>query len=214
MTKILPIFLLAVFVFSVSSFSYAADGESDAPKDPAVKALLDKEKILKDKCRGGFGDSMETKMYCREHDTAVSDLKTKGWCWGYPGQVEADKVWHECSDKSKLEQKSPYFLALDAWECPRPGSLVDNHMMDADSGCIAPLRKAPENVVVMDVDRDFAYVCVPVRGIKDIPEGFTSILCNYALVSSITDKAGKPADPVKLKERAGRQTIKAVKDMQ
>jgi hypothetical protein len=213
MTKILPVFLLGLFMFAVSSFSYAADTGGDSPKDPAVRALIDKEALLKQKCNGGFGDSMETKMYCKERDAVVDNLRKKGWCWGYPEQVEADKVWHECSDKSKLEKKSPYFLSLDAWECPRPGSLLDNHMLDVDSGCLPPLRRALENVAVMDVDKDFAYVCVPVRGSKDIPEGFTSILCNYVLVASIVDKGGQNPDPAKLKERASRQTMKAVRDL-
>lgn len=212
MIKILPVFLLVVFLFSVSSFSCAA-GESDSPKDPAIKALLDKEQLLNEKCRGGFGDSLETKKYCKEKERTVSALKNKGWCWGYPGQIEADKVWHEFSDKSKLEKKSPYFLSLDAWECPRPGSLLNNQIMDADSGCIPPSRKTPENIAVMDVDKDFAYVCVPLRTGKDIPEGFTSILCNYVLVSSIIEKNGQHPDPEKLKEHASRQTMKAVKDL-
>lgn len=212
MIKILPVFLLAVLLFTVSPFSYAA-GENDSPKDPAIKALVDKERSLNEKCRGGFGDSMETKMYCKEKDITVSALNKKGWCWGYPEQLEADKVWHACSDKSKLEKKSPYFLSLDAWECPRPGSLIDNHVLDADSGCIAPSRKKLENVVVMDIEKDFAFVCVPLRNSKDIPEGMTSILCNYVLVSSIVDKNGQSLDPQKLKEHAGRQTMKAVKDM-
>jgi hypothetical protein len=212
MTKILTVFLLVVFLFSVSSFSRAAS-ESDSPKDPTINALLDKEKLLKEKCRGGFGDSLETKIYCKEREITASALNKKGWCWGYPGQVEADKVWHECSDKSKLEKKSPYFLSLDAWECPRPGNLIDNRIMDTDSGCISPSRKAPENIVVMDIEKDFAYVCVPLRTSKDIPEGFTSILCNYVLVSSIIDKNGQHPDPQKLKEHASRQTMKAVKDV-
>jgi|GEM_PF-723764 len=212
MTKFFPAFLFVVFLFLVSSLSCVA-AESDSPKDPAIKALLDKEKSLKDKCRGGFGDSMETKMFCKEREATLSDLKIKGWCWGYPGQIEDDKVWHECSDKSKLEQKSPYFLSLDAWECPRPGSLIDNHMIDLDSGCIPPSRKTPENIVVMDIEKGFAFVCAPLRNSKDIPEGFTSILCNYVLVSSITDKNGQIPDPAKLKDRASAQTMKAVKDM-
>ena len=212
MTKILPAFLLVVFLFSVSSFSYAA-GEGNFPGDPVIKALLDKEKTLTEKCRGGAGDSFEIKKYCKEAEATVSALKKKGWCWGYPGQTEADKVWHECSDMSKLEKPSPYFLSLDAWECPRPGSLMDNHMLETESGCIVPLRRTPENVVVMDIEKDLAYVCVPVRAGKDIPEGFTSILCNYVLVSSLIDKNGQHPDPEKLKVHAARQTMKAVKDL-
>ena len=210
MTQTLSAFLLVVFVFSVSSFSYAA-GEGGSPKDSAIMALLDKEKTMSEKCRGGAGDSFEIKKYCKEQEAIVSALKKKGWCWGYPGQIEADQVWHECSDKSKLVEPSPYFLSLDAWECPRPGSLTDNRMLDTESGCIPPSRKAPENIVVMDIEKDVAYVCVPVRTGKDIPEGFTSILCNYVLVSSLIDKKGQHPDPEKLKEHAGRQTMKAVK---
>jgi hypothetical protein len=212
MTKIVSAFLLVVFFLSVSSFSQAAD-ESDSPKDPAIKALLDKEKSLNQKCMRGFGDSYETKRYCKEREMTVSTLKKKGWCWGYPGQVEADKVWHDCKDKSKLEKKSPYFLSLDAWECPGPRSLIDNHMSDSDSGCIPPSRKTPESVIVMDIEKDLAYVCVPLRAGKDIPEGFTSIRCNYVLISSIIDKNSQHPDPEKLKEYAGRQTMKAVKEM-
>jgi hypothetical protein len=212
MTKILPVFVLVIFLFSVSSYSNAAD-DSDSTKDPAIKALLEKEKSLNEKCRGGRGDSFEKKKYCDEREMTVSTLKKKGWCWGYPGQVEADMVWHNCKDKSKLEKKSPYFLSLDAWECPRPGSLIDNHMSDTDSGCISPSRKIPENIAVMDIENDLAYVCIPLRTGKNIPEGFTSILCNYVLVSSIIDKNGQHPDPAKLKDHAGRQTMKTVKDM-
>jgi hypothetical protein len=212
MTKILPVFLLAVFLLSVSSFSYA-ESESDSPKDPIIKALLEREKLLNEKCRSGSGDSYEKKKYCNEREMTVSALKKKGWCWGYPGQVEDEKVWHDCKDKSKLEKKFPYFLSLDAWECPRPGSLIDNHMSDLDSGCIPPSRKTPKNIAVMDIEKDFAYVCAPVRAGKDIPEGFTSILCNYILVSSIIDKNGQHPDPEKLKDQSGKQTMKTVKDM-
>ena len=212
MIKTLSALLFVVFLLSMPSFSYAAD-ERDSPKDPAIKALLDKEKSLNEKCRGEFGDSYETKKYCKEREMTVSALKKKGWCWGYPGQVEADKVWHDCKDKSKLEKKAPYFLSLDAWECPRPGSLIDSRMSDPDSGCIPASRKTPENVVVMDIEKDLAYVCVPLRAGKDIPAGFTSILCNYVFLSSIIDKNGQYPDPEKFKEYASRQTMKTVKDM-
>jgi hypothetical protein len=212
MTKMLSSLFLVVFFLSVPFFLRAAD-VSDSPKDPAIRALLDKEKALNEKCRSEFGDSYEKKKYCHEREITVSALIKKGWCWGYPGQVEAEKVWHDCKDKSKLEKKAPYFLSLDAWECPRPGSLIDNHMADSDSGCLFPSRKTPENVVVMDIEKDLAYVCVPLRAGKDIPAGFTSILCNYVLLSSIIDKSGQHPDPEKLKEYVSRQTMKAVKEM-
>jgi hypothetical protein len=209
-TRILP--ALCLVLFSLASFSYAA-GANTSPKDLSIQSLLAREKVLNEKCQGKLGDSLERKKFCQEREKAASDLKKKGWCWGYLGQIEADKVWHECTDMSKLEKKSPYFIAIDAWECPVPRNLSDDHMYDKDSGCIPPLRKAPENIVVMDIEKEFAYVCKPFRYGKDFIEGFTAVFCNYVLASSLIDKNGQHPDLEKLKEYAGKQTMKAVKEL-
>ncbi|MDR3628734.1 MAG: hypothetical protein P4L42_00190 [Desulfocapsaceae bacterium] len=208
MIKILPALLLILFSSSVVS----AAGDPAAPKDPAIRALIDKQMVLSDKCRGGYGDSAETKRYCQERDKTLSELKTKGWCWGYPGQIETDKVWHLCSEKFKPEKKSPYFLSVDAWKCPAPTSLGGDQVHNTNSGCIPASGKLPENIVVMDIEKEFAYICTPFRYGKEFIEGFTSVVCSYVLVSSIIDKDGHPPDLEKMKAYASKQTIKDVKE--
>jgi hypothetical protein len=90
-------------VHSVGEASSAASGDS-------VQALISKEEVLNDRCRGGSGDDPETNKSCAERDAAVEQLKLAGWCWGTDNQVEADKKWQRCEAPASMSTSSadPY----------------------------------------------------------------------------------------------------------
>jgi len=72
----------------------AAQAQQTVPPD--IAPLLERERWLDGKCRGGSGDDPATADYCAVRDRAVEQLQAKGWCWGPPEQTEALKDWHPC----------------------------------------------------------------------------------------------------------------------
>lgn len=77
----------------------AADTKEPAVKDTPsneVMLLIAEEEKLNDRCRGASGDDKETTKACDERDSVFGEIKARGWCWGYDGQTEADKVWERC----------------------------------------------------------------------------------------------------------------------
>jgi len=57
------------------------------------RALLRQEGALNEKCRDGSGDDPATQRACSARDQAVQTLKARGWHFGTPDQIEADKQW-------------------------------------------------------------------------------------------------------------------------
>ena len=72
----------------------AAQAQQTIPPD--IAPLLERERWLDGKCRGGSGDDPATADYCAVRDRAVEQLQAKGWCWGPPEQIEALKDWRPC----------------------------------------------------------------------------------------------------------------------
>jgi hypothetical protein len=72
----------------------AAQAQQAVPPD--IAPLLERERWLNGKCRGGSGDDPATADYCAVRDRAVEQLQAKGWCWGPPEQIEALKQWRPC----------------------------------------------------------------------------------------------------------------------
>jgi hypothetical protein len=71
-----------------------------APQEQAggeVSGLIQKEIEFNNLCRDGPGDNPRTKTYCDDRDKLVEQLKSKGWCYGTPAQIDADKEWQQCS---------------------------------------------------------------------------------------------------------------------
>ena len=85
-------FMVALFLFAMGiSFGSIAD-----PLPPDVKALLDKEAGLNDRCRGGSSDDPQTQKYCDQRDEAFNQLKLKGWCYGPDEAPGYQKSWRQC----------------------------------------------------------------------------------------------------------------------
>jgi hypothetical protein len=87
--------IVGLFALSpVASFAVLTARAQSAP--PEIAPLLERERWLNDKCRGGSGDDPATADYCAVRDRADEELKALGWCWGAPEQIEALKEWHPC----------------------------------------------------------------------------------------------------------------------
>lgn len=78
----------------VTSFAVLTARAQSAPPD--IVPLLERERWLNDRCRGGSADDPATADYCAVRDRADEELKALGWCWGPPEQIEALKEWHPC----------------------------------------------------------------------------------------------------------------------
>jgi hypothetical protein len=76
----------------------AAQAQQTVPPD--IAPLLERERWLDGKCRGGSGDDPATADYCAVRDRAAEQLQAKGWCWGPPEQIEALKEWRPCKAAS------------------------------------------------------------------------------------------------------------------
>jgi hypothetical protein len=84
--------------------------------DAVVKALLGREDYLNDKCRGGSGDNPDTFKFCDERDKVVSELESKGWCYGPVDAFEYQKTWRKCGagDSLVVAEKANPVSASDA----------------------------------------------------------------------------------------------------
>ena len=70
-------------------------------KPPAnVSALVKAETRLNERCRGGSGDDPATMKACDEREKYVRKLKSLGWCYGRPDQIDADRTWQKCVHSS------------------------------------------------------------------------------------------------------------------
>jgi hypothetical protein len=83
--------LVAPLVFWQAATASAA---TQPPKD--VAQLISSERKLNDKCRGDSGDDPATQKACDQRDALDKKLKSRGWCYGRPDQIEADKTWQPC----------------------------------------------------------------------------------------------------------------------
>lgn len=67
---------------------------SNAPPD--IRLLIEQERLLNDRCRGGAGDQAQTWVACEERDEIYSSLKAQGWCYGHEPQPMSDRRWEPC----------------------------------------------------------------------------------------------------------------------
>ncbi len=72
---------------------------SGPPAD--VAALIARHTKLNDVCRGSSGDDPATMKACDERDGVFKQIEARGWCWGRPDQIEADKKWEKCAPKGR-----------------------------------------------------------------------------------------------------------------
>ena len=72
---------------------------ADRPSASAdVQALVARAEALNSACRGGRGDDPATVRACDDRDAAVRQLAARGWCYGTPSDIEAQKEWQRCAD--------------------------------------------------------------------------------------------------------------------
>jgi hypothetical protein len=91
--------IIGLFALSVAPFAVlTARAQQAVPPD--IAPLLERERWLNGKCRGGSGDDPATADYCAVRDKAVEQLQAKGWCWGPAKQVETLKEWRPCAASS------------------------------------------------------------------------------------------------------------------
>lgn len=50
------------------------------------------------KCRGGLPDDPRTDVACEVREAYGKRLEAQGWCYGEPGQMGSQMVWHQCTD--------------------------------------------------------------------------------------------------------------------
>jgi peptidoglycan hydrolase-like protein with peptidoglycan-binding domain len=94
---------LIVALFALSPFAVLTARGQSAP--PEIAPLLERERWLNDKCRGGSGDDPLTADYCALRDKADAQLQAKGWCWGHAGQYGYQKGWELCAASSATQQR-------------------------------------------------------------------------------------------------------------
>ncbi|WP_148664578.1 hypothetical protein [Herbaspirillum robiniae] len=73
---------------------------SRASKEPVpekVQNLIGDYSTLNEDCRGRPGDDPVGMKACDLRNEVVTELRSLGWCYGKPGQVESDKDWVQCS---------------------------------------------------------------------------------------------------------------------
>ncbi|WP_110993120.1 hypothetical protein [Pseudomonas sichuanensis] len=63
----------------------------------AIQPLIEKSDQLNDQCRGGSGDKKETLDACDARDKVISEINSRGWCYGGDYQIQANKEWRPCS---------------------------------------------------------------------------------------------------------------------
>lgn len=74
--------------------------QANIPPDDVAKLITVEEK-LNDKCRGGSGDEASTEQACNDREAIISQIMSKGWCWGPDDKPEYQKDWMPCSNSGQ-----------------------------------------------------------------------------------------------------------------
>ncbi|CAG9263998.1 hypothetical protein BDI4_800021 [Burkholderia diffusa] len=84
-------------VDSASTPDAASNYVLDEPGMPSdVKALVDAEFKLNDRCRGGSGDDSQAQVACDEREKLLPLIRARGWCWGHANDAGYQRAWVRC----------------------------------------------------------------------------------------------------------------------
>jgi hypothetical protein len=92
-----------------SAITNATDGTS--LESPEVRALVERETIEDEHCRGSSGDDPETMRACNRRQQLLAQIERKGWCWG-GSDIGAEMHWVRCASQPgyvRGQFDKPYF---------------------------------------------------------------------------------------------------------
>jgi TPR repeat protein len=89
--------------------SPSAASPGTVPVPPDIDSQIRKWGDLEDRCRGSTDPESEaTHTACRELDNIVSQLRSKGWCFGTDDQSEAERTWQQCRSDPFADAAAAY----------------------------------------------------------------------------------------------------------
>jgi hypothetical protein len=82
---------------------------------PELRALIRRADMLADTCRGS-GENQEVHRACNDADATLTEIESKGWCWG-GAERERERHWLACarqaSYRPREEPRTPIFEEAD-----------------------------------------------------------------------------------------------------